>query len=408
MYLSATTHSIEIVTDASATTTEPTFVASFHDITASGMVIPQSSNQGSTAGTTDTTMIPAPGATTTRQVTHISIFNSDSVARTIRVYKDISGTEYNLCTALLQVGDTLEWSRETGWHILSNSLQESIIFTTFTTNGTWTKSAGLKRILVCAVGAGGGGGSGRRFAAGNNRFGGGGGGGGEVVWLSVAAEGLGSTVAVTIGTGGTGGAGILVDDTSGNIGIVGGDTSFGAIVIAKGGNPGGGGGAAGGTIGAGGPIASGNPQYGPFALSGGNGAVGNTVTTSAGATGFIGTTGAPGGGGGGGISNTNVIGVAAMTGGAVYQNGVLIAGPVSGATPNGVANKSVFLHFSTSLTSGYGLGTGGAGGVPAFPNGGNGGLYGAGGGGGSGTLNGTTSGAGGNGANGLIVVMEFY
>lgn len=408
MYLTATTHRIEIVTDATATTTEPVFNVSYQDITALGMTIPQSSNQGSTVGTTDTVLVAAPAVDTNRKITYISVYNSDSVARTIRIYKDISGTEYNLCTSLLQSGDTLEWSIETGWHILSNSLQESVIFTTFTANGTWTKSAGLKRILICAVGAGGGGGSGRRFAAGNNRFGGGGGGGGEVVWLSITAEALASTVSVTVGTGGTGGAGILVDDTSGNIGIVGGDTSFGAVVIAKGGNPGGGGGAAGGTIGAGGPIASGNPQYGPFALSGGNGAVGNTVTTSAGATGFIGTTGAPGGGGGGGINNTNVIGVAAMTGGAVYQNGVLIAGPVSGASPNGVDNRSVFLHFSTTLTSGYGLGTGGAGGVPAFPNGGNGGLYGAGGGGGSGTLNGTTSGAGGNGANGLIVVMGIY
>ena len=126
-----------------------------------------------------------------------------------------------------------------------------------------------------------------------------------------------------------------------------------------------------------------------------------------GATGFIATTGAPGGGGGGGINSANTSGTAAMTGGAVYQNGILQTGPVSGASPNGIDDKSVFLHMSTTLTSGYGLGTGGAGNVPATPNGGNGGRC-AGGGGGSGVLNGTTSGDGGDGGNGLCVVMEIY
>ena len=90
-------------------------------------------------------------------------------------------------------------------------------------------------------------------------------------------------------------------------------------------------------------------------------------------------------------------------------NGILIAGPSSGAIPNGVANQSNFLLFSSSLTSGKGLGTGGAGGFSSTPaNAGNGGNYGAGGGGGYATLTGTTSGAGGAGAAGLCLVMEIY
>lgn len=408
MYLSTANDRIEIVTDASATTTEPVFTASYQDITSAGMTVPQSSSQGSTAGTTDTTLVAAPAASTNRQVTYISVFNSDTVARTIRIYKDVSGTEYNLCLTTLQVGDTLEWSRETGWHILSTSSQESVIFTPFTASGTWTKPAGLKRVLVTCVGAGGGSGSGRQGAAGENRFGGGGGGGGAIVWRNISASDLTATVTVTIGAGGTAGASQASTSSNGNAGGAGGDTSFGAFVVAKGGGAGGGGSTAAGVLGAGGQASTSTPTYGPFTLQGGSGAQGATTVTAAGGNGLSGLQACPGGGGGGGINNTNTSGTAANTGGGVYQNGVLIAGPVSGASPAGVANQSLFLSFSNTLNAGVGIGTGGAGNNPANLNGGAGGNYGAGAGGGSGTLNGTASGAGAIGGGGLCIVMEIY
>ncbi len=407
MYISSA-EKIQLVLDGAITTSQLKYNCSYCDIASTGMVFPVLNSYGESNNTTDVDIVAAPTSGQSRVIKTINIFNGDSVASTVTIKKYASATDYQIIVCLLQVGDVLQYNEGAGWSIIKQSDQESVIFTVFTSNGTWTKPAGLKRILGVCVGAGGGGGSGRQGIAGENRFGGGGGGGGSVVFLNLAANGLASTVAVTIGSGGAGGAAQASTSSNGNAGSVGGDTSFGAVIIAKGGNGGGAGATTAGALGAGGSVATGNPQYSPFAIGGANGAAGNTITTAAGATGFIGTTGAAGGGGGGGINNANTVGVAAMTGGAVYQNGVLQAGPVSGATPNGVDNKSVFLHLSTTLTSGYGLGTGGAGGVPATPSGGNGGNYGSGAGGGSGTLNGISSGAGGTGADGLCVIMEMY
>lgn len=407
MYLSTANDRIEIVTDASAATTEPVFTASYQDITSAGMTLPQSSSQGSTAGTTDTTLVAAPAASTNRQVTYMSVFNSDTAARTIRIYKDVSGTEYNLCLTTLQVGDTLEWSRETGWHILSTSAQESVIFTPFTASGTWTKPAGLKRVLVFCGGAGGGSGSGRQGAAGENRFGGAGGAGGAVVWRQIAASDLTSTVAVTIGAGGTAGAAPAGINTNGNAGGAGGDTSFGGLVIAKGGNGGNAGTTA--TAGAvtGGQSSSCTPAYMPYAISGSSSGSGQTTTNSAGGIGFNGVIGCPGGGGGAGINNLNVSGTGANTGGGLWVNGIFTTGPVSGASPNGVDNINTFLLFSNTLAAPVGIGTAGAGGTPAFPQGGTGGKC-AGAGGSAGTLNGAALTPGAVGGGGLCIVMEIY
>jgi hypothetical protein len=408
MYLSATTDKIQVVLSGTVTTNQLQCVASYQDVTSAGMTLPQLSNQALTNNATAVDLVGAAAASTTRQVTHINVYNSDTVAATVTVQKDISGTDYILTKALLQVGSTLQWSRESGWNILSNSLQESVIITEFTSNGTWTKPAGMKRAMIVCIGAGGGGGSGRCDAAGTNRFGGGGGGGAAVVWHNLAAADLTATVAVTIGTGGTGGTGVSTVATSGNAGTAGGDTSFGSLVIAKGGSGGSGGTGAAGSSGAGGQASACTPLYGPYALVGLTGGSGQSGNGNSVGTGLSGNNAAVGGGGGGGINSGNTNATAGGAGGGVYANGLLVSGPTSGATPNGVANQSNFLFFSNSLTSGKGLGTGGAGGFPPSTAAGSGGNYGAGGGGGYASLTGTLSGAGGNGGGGLCLVMEIY
>lgn len=408
MYLSATNQKIEVVLGGAVTTTQVTCIASYQDITSAGMTLPQLSNQTLTNDTTAVDLVGSPSASTTRQVVYMSIYNSDTATATVTVQKDVGGTNYVIISQVLTAGSLLEWSRESGWVVTESTTAPTVTFSVFTSNGTWTKPQGMKRAIIAAVGGGGGAGSGRQGAAGENRFGGGGGGGGAVVVASIAADALASTVSVTIGTGGTGGAGQASTSSNGIAGSAGGDTSFGGIVIAKGGLAGGAGSTAAGAAGGGGQANACNPSYGPFSINGGAGTAGTTnATSTAGGNGMSGNTGAPGGAGGSGISSANTSATNAGAGGGVFENGILQAGPTAGASPGGVNDKSKFLHMSTTLTSGTGIGTGGAGGYPTFVNGGNGGR-GAGGGGGSGTLNGTTSGAGGSGGDGFVVGMEIY
>ena len=92
----------------------------------------------------------------------------------------------------------------------------------FTSNGTWTKPSGIKKVKVIVTGAGGGGGGGQ--STGNG--GAGGGAGGTAIEI-IDVESV-STVSVTIGSGGSGGGG---NGTGG----AGGTSSFGSYCSATGG-----------------------------------------------------------------------------------------------------------------------------------------------------------------------------
>lgn len=407
MYLSATTHTLEVVADAAPATTQPQYHISYNDHTSSGMTLPQTSTEGNLNGSTTVTALSAPAASTTRQVAYMTVYNADTATRIITVKKDISGTEYIVIKASLVAGATLEYSRENGWTIISQSTQPSHIITEFTGNGTWTKPANLKAAVICCVGAGGGGGGGRRDAAGTNRFGGGGGGGGALVWSYFPESSLAASYAVTIGTAGTSGAAATADTTNGGNGGVGGDTSFGSLIIAKGGNGGTGGSGSSGSAGTFGAASGCTPSYGPFAMNGVSGSAGTTnAQASSPASGYTGAAACAGGCGGSGINSSNASNTSSNVGGAIWNNGVNISGPATGS--NGSNNQARTFFWNTSLIPANGLGTGGSGGNVNSVTGGNGGSYGAGGGGGSGVLNGTNSGAGGTGGGGLCIVLEIY
>lgn len=169
----------------------------------------------------------------------------------------------------------------------------------FTTSGTWTKPAEATWVYVEAIGGGGGG---VIYNSNETYYGGGGGGGFN--FKTVRASDLPSSVAVTIGAGGTG----LSTGISTPAGR-GGDTTFGAFLTGKGGTgaatSGGGAGGSGEPPGASGYASAGGGARSAMpgsSIKGGGGGGGGTAGGSsldAGAGGAAGQPGVyPGGGGG--------------------------------------------------------------------------------------------------------------
>ena len=154
------TESLEIVMAAPAATTNPSYVIAYNDIQSTGMVLPQSSSNGLLSGTTPVTVISTPAVGTTRQVAHFTLHNSDTATVTIIIRKDVSGTDYPIKKAILAPNATIEYSRETGWNVITQSPQATYVISEYVTNGTWSKPANLKYAWVVCIGAGGGGGSG--------------------------------------------------------------------------------------------------------------------------------------------------------------------------------------------------------------------------------------------------------
>jgi hypothetical protein len=304
---------------------------------------------------------------------------------------------------------------------------------------TWSKPpAGLKYLEVCCVGAGGGGGSGRKLTSFGSAQGGIGGGGGAIVWATFDASILSSSYTITVGAGGAGAIGQTTSNVNGNSGVGGGTSSFGTLVVARGGQGGGGGGV--GTVRRteGGLATSCTPSGYPHAYTGCNSATMPNVPSNPPSNApnifdvFISSAelqvgsnislgfGGGGGGSGGGVSSTAI--ATGSKGSSGYQFTTLItnegyAGSGStgqNATPPTNNMITTLLQFTGSTTT-YGLGGGGHGGGYSATvnsgNGSNGGLYGAGGGGGGAYGVATalsSSGAGGSGSSGLCVVVEFY
>lgn len=294
----------------------------------------------------------------------------------------------------------------------------NVIITNLTTAdiSPFTFNASTQYVTIYGWSGGGGGGSGRRGAS-TAAGGGTGGSPGRCFSFSAPKSFFAATEAFVVGTGGTGGASQTVDNSDGNNGGLGLQTTFGNIILGNIGTNIGPGGTSGTA-----PGSAGGGTYFNFDVarqllsgvqitqSGGNGT--NVAGSSAIALGSevfnMGATAAGGGAGadsvtprqGGNGANFVTVDASAV----ILAGG---AGGIEGGTINGGAglNQVTSGGVMTGGTGGGGAGGQSSGGVAG--NGGAGGFPGGAGGGGGGSLNGTNSGTGGDGANGMIIVIEY-
>lgn len=263
----------------------------------------------------------------------------------------------------------------------------------FTSNDTWIKRIGLISVDVTVIPAGGGGGSGSVHLGAEASPGGSGGGGSARSTGTFLAAALDSTEAITVGTGGPGGASVAaLLATNGNPGTAGGSSSFGSHLSATGGGLGTGGSTL--NLGGDGGVGTSNGGDGADSTLSGSTTPGGSSTHAAGGGGFGGGYNFDGShagsdGGDGSTSDSNQQG-GTFAQGFVGEDGEDAPLGECGGGGSGGSNGG----------AGFGT-TGKAGGKGGYPGGG-------GGGGGQATSGGSTgtSGAGGDGEDGIVIVVN--
>lgn len=113
MILTSTTLSIEIALAGSVTSDELPYTASFVDITTTS-ITPGSIN-GTTSGTTNVLIIPAPAVDTHRQIKFITVINKDVASATVIFKLKDSTTRREFYKATLAPGQQIHYSDTTGF-----------------------------------------------------------------------------------------------------------------------------------------------------------------------------------------------------------------------------------------------------------------------------------------------------
>jgi hypothetical protein len=431
IYLASTSDKLQVVTSsANAVHVHATFT----DL--SGTTVAPGRTDTSISAATTTDVVASPGASTTRKIKFLSLFNDHATAAQDIVIRHTDGTTVaDLWAGSLAAQTGVTFNEKGGWRVASPFPSADIQTFDFP-GGTWTKPAGQRTglTLMRLWGSGGGGGGGASLATAAIAKGGSGGGGGGCISQIFLTDELPDILGVQIGLGGFGGAGGLAGaaGTAGTTGISSFVRSPTTVFLTVTGGLAGPSGAISATNQAGGSgsgthnysglfnaaSASGQPNsgssssvFGP-AWEGGSGGGGSSNNTPAPAVTTGGNSRWGGGGGGSGGCHSNVpANVDATAGGGTGNSVGSTAGGLGGAA--GTSGASPTNGANGTDTDGIAGGAGGGGGgttvtaSTAGAKGGNGGKGGGGGGGGGCGMNPGVGGDGGNGGNGFGVIISW-
>ncbi len=119
MILDSSTRKIQVLADATATTTESPVVADYCDFPGAQPI----SNNSITNGTTAVDIVAAP-TTGQRRVTELSIYNADTANRTFTVRYNDNGTTRIIVKVLLNPGQSLVYtSGSNSWQVVTATQQ---------------------------------------------------------------------------------------------------------------------------------------------------------------------------------------------------------------------------------------------------------------------------------------------
>lgn len=110
--LTNTTHTLEVTTSSASAVD---YFVEYFDETTSGAGI-NSTSVGEISSATTTTVLSAPGSSTTRKVVAMTLSNVGASENIVTVKIDVSGTEYNNLTSVsLRAGESIYYSTTEGW-----------------------------------------------------------------------------------------------------------------------------------------------------------------------------------------------------------------------------------------------------------------------------------------------------
>lgn len=118
LILASTTDSLDVVLNAAHTTNPLRIVAFYRDTTTVSFT--PGRRVVNTNGTTQVQGVQPPAASTQRVIDTMTIYNTDTLPKTVTVSFSDNGTRYTIRAVLLGVGEALEYQDGSGWRVFDS------------------------------------------------------------------------------------------------------------------------------------------------------------------------------------------------------------------------------------------------------------------------------------------------